>query len=157
MSKWPIRGHFGHLHFKTFPMTARTPQCKVFWSLLSNSKHSGVPEDSKSPTLGVWVSSSHLAKVGLRQCSCKCNYYFGSLKRHVSHGPTLQVLGLGLGFFILPFIVCHMAAQQLLDLVTNANVVLRLKCATIVTCATRLVALTIALPILGFLTHLHLL
>ncbi len=38
----------------------------------------------------------------------------------MSHGPTLQVLGLG--FFIIPFIVCHMAAQQLLDLVTNATV-----------------------------------
>ncbi len=30
-------------------------------------------------------------------------------------------LGLGLGFFIAPFIVCHMVAQQLLDLVANAN------------------------------------
>ncbi len=41
----------------------------------------------------------------------------------MSHGPTLQVLGLGfgLGFFIIPFIVCHMVAQQLLDLVTNAT------------------------------------
>ncbi len=29
-------------------------------------------------------------------------------------------LGLGLGFFIRPFIVRHMAAQQLLDLVANA-------------------------------------
>ncbi len=38
----------------------------MFWPLLLNSKHSGVPKDSKSPTLGVWVSSSHLAKVGLR-------------------------------------------------------------------------------------------
>jgi hypothetical protein len=44
----------------------------------------------------------------------------------VSHGPTLQVLGLrlGLGFrvFIIPFIVCHMVAQQLLDLITNATI-----------------------------------
>jgi hypothetical protein len=46
MSKWPMRGHFGHLHFKTFPMTPRTPQGAVFCPLLSNSKHSGVPEDS---------------------------------------------------------------------------------------------------------------
>jgi len=30
-------------------------------------------------------------------------------------------LGLGLGFFIVPFIVRHMAAQQLLDLVANAT------------------------------------
>jgi hypothetical protein len=34
-----------------FPVTRRTPQCKVFWALLSSSEHSGVPEDSKSPTL----------------------------------------------------------------------------------------------------------
>jgi hypothetical protein len=53
MSKWPMRGHFQYLRFKTFPMTPRTPQCKVYWALLLNSKHSGVPEDSKSPTLGV--------------------------------------------------------------------------------------------------------
>jgi len=63
----------------------------------------------------------------------------------MSLGPTLQVLGLGLGlglgFFIIPFIMCHMAAQQLLDLVTNATAILRLRCATIVTYATRLVAL----------------
>jgi len=32
------------------------------------------------------------------------------------------VLGLGLGFFIKPFIVRHMVAQKLLDLVTNAIV-----------------------------------
>jgi hypothetical protein len=31
-------------------------------------------------------------------------------------------LGLGLGFFIKPFIMRHMAAQQLLDLVANATV-----------------------------------
>jgi hypothetical protein len=30
-------------------------------------------------------------------------------------------LGLGLGFFIIPFIVHHMAAQQLLDLVANTT------------------------------------
>jgi len=43
-------------------MTPRTPQCEVFWPLLSNSKHSGVPEDSKSPTLGVGVSPSHFTQ-----------------------------------------------------------------------------------------------
>jgi hypothetical protein len=31
-------------------MTLKTPQCKVFWALLSSSKHSRVPKDSKSPT-----------------------------------------------------------------------------------------------------------
>jgi len=30
-------------------------------------------------------------------------------------------LGLGLGLFIVPFIVSHMAAQQLLDLVANVT------------------------------------
>jgi hypothetical protein len=61
MSKCPMQGHFRYLSFKTFPMTPRTRQCKVFWVLLSSSEHSGVPEDSKSqlfqvlgftPTLG---------------------------------------------------------------------------------------------------------
>jgi len=50
MSEWPMRCHFRYLRFKTFPMTPRTPQCEVFWALLLNSKHSGVPDDSKSPT-----------------------------------------------------------------------------------------------------------
>ncbi len=38
---------------RPFPMTLRTPQCEVFLALLSNSKHSGVPKDSKSSTLEV--------------------------------------------------------------------------------------------------------
>jgi hypothetical protein len=40
-------------------MTLRTPQCQVFWALLSNSKHSGVLEDSKSPTLEVLGFTPH--------------------------------------------------------------------------------------------------
>ncbi len=53
MSELPMRGHFRYLRFKTFPMTPmtpRTPQCEVFCPLLSNSEHSGVPEDSQPPT-----------------------------------------------------------------------------------------------------------
>jgi hypothetical protein len=50
-------------------MTPRTPQCEVFWALLSNSKHSGVPEDFKSPTLEVLGFTPTLAKVGLRHTS----------------------------------------------------------------------------------------
>ncbi len=53
MTKWPMRGHFRYLRFKNFPMTPKTLQCELFWALLLNSKHSGVPEDSKSPTLEV--------------------------------------------------------------------------------------------------------
>jgi hypothetical protein len=41
------------------------PQCKVFWPLQSSSEFSGVPEDSKFPLLGVWVSSSHLTQSGV--------------------------------------------------------------------------------------------
>ncbi len=56
MSKWPMRGHFRYLRFKTFPMTPRTPQGEVFFPFLSSSKHSGVSEDSKSslfPSVGL--------------------------------------------------------------------------------------------------------
>ncbi len=60
-----MRGHFGHLNFKTFLITPRTRQCEVFWPLLSNSKHSGVSKDSKSPTLGVGVSSFHFTQSGV--------------------------------------------------------------------------------------------
>jgi hypothetical protein len=37
----------------------------VFWHLQSNSKISGVPEDSQVPISRVWVSSSHPLKVRL--------------------------------------------------------------------------------------------
>jgi hypothetical protein len=71
MFKWPVRGHFLYLRFKTFPMTPRSPQCEVFWALLSNSEHSGVPEDSKILTFSkCWASPPHLAKVGLRHQLC---------------------------------------------------------------------------------------
>jgi hypothetical protein len=65
MSKWPMQGHFRYLRFKTFPMTPRTPQCEVFWALLSNPKHLGVPEDSKSPTLEVLGFTPTLGQSGV--------------------------------------------------------------------------------------------
>jgi len=46
-------------------MTPRTPQCKVFWALLSIPKHSGVPKDSKSPTLGVLGFTPTLGQSGV--------------------------------------------------------------------------------------------
>jgi len=46
-------------------MTPRTSQCEVFWALLSNPKHSGVPEDSKSPTLGVLAFTPTLGQSGV--------------------------------------------------------------------------------------------
>ncbi len=54
-------GSFDIYVSRPFPTTPRTPQCKVFCPLLSSSKHSGIPVDSKSqlfqvlgftPTLG---------------------------------------------------------------------------------------------------------
>jgi hypothetical protein len=69
MSKWPMQGHFRYLSFQTFPMTPRTPQCKVFWALLSRSKHPGVPEDSKSPTLQVLGFTLTLGQSGVATIS----------------------------------------------------------------------------------------
>jgi hypothetical protein len=60
-----MQGHFLYLRFKTFPMTPRAHQCEVFWALLSNSKHSGVPEDSKSPTLEVLGFTPTLGQSGV--------------------------------------------------------------------------------------------
>jgi hypothetical protein len=78
MSKWSMRGHFRYLRFKTFPMTPRTPLCEVFWALLSNSKHLGVPEDSKSPTLGVLGFTPHTCpKWG---CDTNCCRHLKSFK-----------------------------------------------------------------------------
>jgi len=50
MSELPMRGHFRYLRFKIFPTKPRTPQCEVFFLLLSSSEHSGVPEDSQPLT-----------------------------------------------------------------------------------------------------------
>ncbi len=38
----------------------------MFWPLRLNSKLSIIPEDSQVPISGVWVSSSHSLKIGLR-------------------------------------------------------------------------------------------
>jgi hypothetical protein len=60
-----MRGHFLYLRFKIFPMTLRTLQCEVFWALLSNSKHLGVPKDSKSPTLELLGFTPTLGQSGV--------------------------------------------------------------------------------------------
>jgi hypothetical protein len=46
-------------------MTPKTVQCEVFWALMSNPKHSGVLEDSKSPTLGVLGFTPTLGQSGV--------------------------------------------------------------------------------------------
>ncbi len=65
MSNWPMRGHFRYLHFKNFPMTSRTPQCEVFWALLSSSEHSGVSKDSKSQRFQVLGFTRTLGQSGV--------------------------------------------------------------------------------------------
>jgi hypothetical protein len=81
MSNWPMRGHFRYLRFKTFSTTPRTPQCEVFWALLSSSEHPGglqLLTFSKC-----WASPPHLAKVGLRHCQ------FDSRPEKVRNRPNL--------------------------------------------------------------------
>jgi hypothetical protein len=52
-------------------MTPKTSQCQVFWALLLNPKHSGVPEDSKSPTLGVLGFTPTLGQSGVATTDLK--------------------------------------------------------------------------------------
>jgi hypothetical protein len=61
-------------------MTPRTPQGEVFWPLLSNPKHSGVPEDSKSPTLEVLGFTPTLGQSGV--ATLMVNYLYFSPFSH---------------------------------------------------------------------------
>jgi hypothetical protein len=64
-------------------MTPRTPQCEVFWALLSSSEHSGVPEDSKSPTFpSVGLHPHTWPKWG-------CDSQFHSRPQKVGNRPDL--------------------------------------------------------------------
>jgi hypothetical protein len=80
MSKWLMRGHFGHLHFKTFPTTPRTFKYEEIYPLKSNSEFLGVPEDSNFPLLGVWASPSHLAQSGVVTAMVDVNMSLTPLK-----------------------------------------------------------------------------
>jgi len=72
--------HFRHLHFDSFPMIYKTPQCKVFWPLQLNSEILGVPKDSQVPILRMWISSSHFRQVGLRHMwNTLKDFHLGSL------------------------------------------------------------------------------
>ncbi len=112
MSKWPMRGHFRYLRFKTFPMTPRTLQCEVFWALLSNSKHSEVPKDSKSPTLEVLGFTPTLGQSGVATIDGICqNHYIPYMHFHFifsctwlwwigsNYGDELFVFYFGILFF----------------------------------------------------------
>jgi hypothetical protein len=72
-------------------MTQRTPQCELFWALLSNSKHSGVPEDSKSPTLGVLGFTPTLAQSGVATSMLPLEKYIGSLDEHEAGAKQIKL------------------------------------------------------------------
>jgi hypothetical protein len=68
-----------------FPMTPRTPQCEVFQALLSNSKHSGIPKDSKSPTLEVLGFTPTLGQSGVATLLALLSLALVSLTIHIMH------------------------------------------------------------------------
>jgi hypothetical protein len=102
--KWPMRGQFRHLHFKTFRMTPITPQCEVFWPFNSSSEFLGVSEDSKFPLLGVWASPSHLAQSGVATtrvlCSCCTCCCHKTCDTYASLVDWLLLVSLSLGFHL---------------------------------------------------------
>jgi hypothetical protein len=84
-----MRRHFRYLRFKTFPMTPRTPQCEVFYPLLSSSEHSGVPEDSQPPTFpSVGLHPHTWPKWGCDTFGATTSH--GQTRIHkIHHGPDL--------------------------------------------------------------------
>ncbi len=66
MSKWPMRGHFRHLRFKTFPMTPRTPKARCFAPCCRALNIRESQRTPNPPLSKCWASPPHLAKVGLR-------------------------------------------------------------------------------------------
>jgi hypothetical protein len=91
-----MRGHFRYLRFKTIPMTPTTLRCEVFWVLLSNSEHLGVPEDSKSPTVEVLGFTRTLGQSGvatdLESCRTSECLGFDSRGRNTSDLGVLGVI-----------------------------------------------------------------
>jgi hypothetical protein len=52
MSKWLMRGHFGHLHFKTFSNGIKNTSRRGVLPSVSSSEVAGIPEDSQFPLFG---------------------------------------------------------------------------------------------------------
>jgi hypothetical protein len=66
-SKWLMRGHFGHLHFKTFPMTSRKPNARCFDPF---NRALNFQESRRIPTSHFWECEVHphtYPKVRLRK------------------------------------------------------------------------------------------
>jgi hypothetical protein len=106
MSKWPMRGHFRYLRFKTFSMTPKTPQWEVFWALLSSSEHSRVPKGSKPPTFpSVGLHPHTWPKWG---CDSWCDY-ISKENRHLIfwNNLTYKLMRLQLRQSVMPPTTFH--------------------------------------------------
>ncbi len=88
-----MRGHFRYLRFKTFPMTPRTPQCEVFFPLLSSSEHSGVLEDSKSPLFQVLGFTLTLDQVRVATWIPSSTNQYGGHWLRIAWGSFLGISG----------------------------------------------------------------
>jgi hypothetical protein len=78
----------------------------VFWPIKSSSEVAGVPEDSKFPLLGVWVSSSHLPQSGvattLLSQGMSWKVYFEFTYGHIKTHPYFSCKN-KYGFFLVNF------------------------------------------------------
>ncbi len=81
---------------RTFQQHQEHPKFKVFWPLLSNSKHLGVSEDSKSPTLGVWGFTPTLGQSGVAtyyaHLTSDEHYYLRMLLNYVKGATSYEHL-----------------------------------------------------------------
>jgi hypothetical protein len=108
-----MRGHFLYLHFKTFSMTPRTPQCEVFWALrcfgpcyralnIRKSRRTPNPHFFQvlgfTPTLGQSrvVTCAILVHERGERCATRTEHRQrrGGLLRHRSQLPQTVVVGL---------------------------------------------------------------
>jgi len=109
-----MRGHFRYLRFKTFPMTPRTPQCKVLCPFLSSSEHSGVPEDSQPPTFpSVGLHPHTWPKWG-----CDTAHKAGRVINQIRGRSYEQALML---LEFMPYRACHPILRLLSSATTNAS------------------------------------
>ncbi len=95
----------------------------MFWPLQSNSKVSGVPENSQVPISGVWVSSSHSLKVGLREKWCTTTNDFLQLKwacNPWSHTtPNLPWMFLASIFFLMWVLTSKMVCDSFVSKINS--------------------------------------
>jgi len=76
----------------------------VFWALLLNPKHSEVPEDSKSPTLGVLGFTPTLGRSGVATITLNV---FHLMVNVMATFEGLNVQQLGVKFISMGYIYCN--------------------------------------------------